>query len=446
LILHEFLLSIAQSNKNITLFNFILIFFTLFVTFSLFPHKIFLNWATAIPISCKFDENKKIAQRKRSRRMNDKPLHLFISVGEESADLHASLLCRELRKQRPDINLFGFGGEKMRDAGVEILYPLPDLALIGFVEVLKHLPTIFKIKKLALQTWAERKPDAIILVDYPGFNFRLAKEAHALGIPVYYFIAPQVWAWREKRVEKMREWITHLFTIFPFEEPYFTKHQIPATYVGHPLIERIPHTLRDERSIAKHLENPLIGLLPGSRKNELRFLLPPMIAAAKIMRERHPRTRFILPLADTLPESFLATFHVPDWIEICRDTRYQHRQTITFAWTASGTATVENALLGIPMAVVYKIHPFNMFLGRRLVRILYIGMVNLIAQKGICPEFIQEQCQPDMLARFTEDLLASPDRYREMLHDLRKVREKIGESPASTRLANQLLAMIGTTP
>lgn len=172
--------------------------------------------------------------------MLKKPLRLFLSAGEESADLHASALCQHLRELDPQVALYGFGGEKMREAGMEILYPLPDLALIGFVEVLKHLPTIRSVEKLAKKTLDTNRPDALILIDYPGFNFRLANEAHKRGIPVFYFIAPQVWAWKEKRVETMRRWLTHLFVIFPFEESYFQNQGLPATYVGNPLVEQIP--------------------------------------------------------------------------------------------------------------------------------------------------------------------------------------------------------------
>ena len=317
----------------------------------------------------------------------------------------------------------------MRSAGVEILYPLPELAIIGFIEVIKHIPVIRKIEALAKKTWDERKPDAIIFVDYPGLHFRLAKEAHARNIPILYYIAPQVWAWREKRIETMKKWLTHLYTIFPFEEPYFQKHGIPVSFVGHPLIERIPPDFANSRTIAENIKSPIIGLMPGSRKNELQKLLPIMIQASQLLRSRMPSARFQLLTADSIPDSFMERFPIPDWIEIVRDKNYQRRKEFSFAWCASGTATVENALLAIPMTVVYKINPLNMFLGRRLVRIPYIGMVNLIAQKGICPELIQEQCQPEMLARTAEDILSSPARYEEMIQDLKKFGKRSEKPP-----------------
>lgn len=326
----------------------------------------------------------------------------------------------------------------MRATGVDILYPLPTLALIGFVEVIKHLPQIYKVKSLALQTWKERKPDAVILVDYPGFHLRLAREAHRMGIPVLYYIAPQAWAWRENRAKIMRDIIDRLYVIIPFEETFFNKRGIRTIYTGHPLVERIPPLTDSMQTMKAPLQEPKIGLLPGSRKNELRHILPILLKAASLLRELRPNCRFLLPLADNLPDSFLGEFAIPRWVEVCRDPQYQRRQELTFAWTASGTATVENALLGLPMAVVYHTNPLNMIIGRRLVRIPYIGMVNLIAEKGICPEFVQEQCQPLALARYADELLDNPQRYKEMIDDLATVRKKIGEQPASRRAAEAI--------
>ncbi len=370
------------------------------------------------------------------------PLKIFISVGEESADLHASKLCEELMVLSPNIDLFGFGGAKMKSAGVDILYPLPELALIGFVEVIKKLPTVFKIKNFALKIWEERKPDAVILVDFPGFHLRLARLAKEKGIPVLYYIAPQVWAWREKRVEIMQQTLSKLLVIFPFEESYFQRHGIPAKYVGHPLAERISMAPLDEQTDFTPPESPTIGLLPGSRKNELQNMLPTMIQAAKLLKTKLPSAHFILFLAESLTETILPKFKIPNWIEVCQDSNYSRRKSLDFAWTCSGTATVENALLGIPMTIVYRTGRINMSIGRRLVRVPYIGMVNLVAQKGICPEYIQEQCQPEVLAQSAEEILTSPFLYQEMKADLKTVRHKIGEQKASVNAAREILSFM----
>lgn len=366
-------------------------------------------------------------------------MRLFVSVGEASADRHAALLIRALRERIGDLEVFGFGGEHLKREGMEILYPLPSLALIGFVEVIKHLPQIREVRSVALKAWQARQPDAILLVDYPGFHLRLARKAHEWGLPVYYYIAPQAWAWKEGRVQLMRKVLEHLYVIFPFEEDFFGRRGVPTTFVGHPLLERLPDPAPMPSPLEAALKNPAIGLLPGSRKNELRNLLPAMVKAAIELRKVRPQARFLLFQAETLSDDFLAKFDLPGFIEVVKDPDYAQRRELTLAWTKSGTGTVENALLEIPMAVVYRSGMINAFLARRFVRVPYIGMVNLIAQKGICPEFIQEQYQPQMLARFADELLASTERYAEMKADLARVRAKLGTLPASQYAADQLI-------
>lgn len=376
--------------------------------------------------------------------MQGRRVRLFFSVGEASADIHTANVCRALKQHDPDMELVGFGGDHCRREGMEILYPLPDLALIGFVEVIKHLPQVYHVKQLALQSWTRNRPDAIVMVDYPGFNLRMAKIAHQMGIPVLYFIAPQVWAWHEERVEQMREHLQHLFVIFPFEEAFFSTRGIQTTFVGHPLLERLPDPTPLPDDLPALLEAPRIGLLPGSRRNEIRNLLPVMLTAAARLRETRPSATFVLPLSSALPDDALGGFDVPSWVEVVRDPDYTHRRNMTLAWTKSGTSTVENALLQIPMAVLYRSSWLNAWLARRYVRVPYIGMVNLIAQKGICPEFIQEQFQPEPLLRFTEELLSSPERYKDMKNDLRIVRERLGRETASTRTAGAILDVLNT--
>lgn len=371
-------------------------------------------------------------------------MRLFISVGEESADLHASLLIREMQSIMPNVEWIGFGGEKMKEAGVEILYPLPELAVTGFVEVIKKLPAIRHVTNIALESWKSEKPDALVLVDYPGLNLRLAKWAHQQNIPVYYYIAPQAWAWKENRVHLMREVLQHLFVIFPFEVAFFQNYDIPTTFVGHPFTKELPQRT-DYPPDDELVNEPIIGLLPGSRRTELKNMLPAMIKAAGNVRDLIPNAKFIFPLAQSLPESVVSEFDIPSWVNVCRDPDYQHRMSMTFAWTSSGTATVENALLGVPMAVVYRSSWINVMIGRWLIRVPYIGMVNLIAQKGICPEFIQEQCHPRQLTRYLVGLLKNPTRYREMVSDLQSIRliltaGKNQQSPAQA-LAEQLQSL-----
>ncbi|MBZ0258801.1 hypothetical protein K8I31_22245, partial [bacterium] len=254
-----------------------------------------------------------------------------------------------------------------------------------------------------------------------------------------YYIAPQAWAWREKRVETMKKAIRRLFVIFPFEEHFFQTRGVDTEFVGHPLLDMIPEGKAQDRA---PLDSPVIGLLPGSRKNELKRILPILLEAAAQLKTQKPNARFYLPLAETLHESFLQNFDIPTWLEVGRDPDYVRRRQLTFAWTASGTATMENALLELPMAVVYRSGAVNAMIGRRLIRVPYIGMVNLIAQKGICPEFVQEQCHPMQLARHAEEFLSSESRYQEMIADLKAVRQKLGGGDTIAQAAQAIHAAI----
>ena len=363
----------------------------------------------------------------------ERPFRLFVSAGEASGDLHTANLLKELKTLVP-AELEGFGGKRMADAGVEILFDLPSMALIGFVEVAKHLPTVWRLFREARARWEANRPDAILLTDFPGMHLRLAKAAAALGIPVIYYISPQLWAWHESRVEQVRETVRRMMVILPFEVDFYARHGIEAAYVGHPLLDHIPQSAET----AAPSGDVRIGLLPGSRMGEIKRMLPVMLRTAEALRERHPGWFYTLPLASTLDEDALRPCAPPPWLEVVRDEDYSVRRQLTLAWTASGTATVENAILGVPTAILYKTHPLNIFLARRLIRIPYIGLANLIAGQGVCPEFIQEQCRPDALAGWTEEFLQNPARQKLMKNNLAVIREHLGSPGASRNAAMEV--------
>lgn len=364
----------------------------------------------------------------------ERPFRLFVSAGEASGDLHTANLLRALKEIGP-LELEGFGGRRMTEVGVRTLFDLPKLALIGFVEVAKHLLTVRRLFALVKKRWREEPPDAILLTDFPGMHLRLAKIAEAMGIPVVYYISPQLWAWHESRVEQIRRTVRRMLVILPFEVDFYARHGIEAAYVGHPLLDHVPPY--EER--VSDADQPFhIGLLPGSRPGELKKILPVMLETARNLHTRHPEWRFSLPLAETLDESILSGYGLPEWVRMVRDDDYEIRRGLSLAWTASGTATVENAILGIPTAVLYKSHPVNVFLARRLVRVPYIGLVNLIAGHGLCPEFLQEQCRPAVLEAWTEEFAASPERQVLMLRGLAETRERLGRPGASSRAAREV--------
>ncbi|HOE12579.1 MAG TPA: lipid-A-disaccharide synthase [bacterium] len=365
-------------------------------------------------------------------------MRIFLSAGEQSGDLHGAAVAREILRLQPETELLGLGGIRMESAGVRILYPLPRHAIIGFVGVFRHLPEIWNVWSLVRRSWQTERPDVVVLIDYPGFHLRLIKLAHRMGIPVVYYIAPQMWAWAEYRVAVLRECVRKLLVILPFEEGFFQKHKVDCVFVGHPLMD-ILQRIKPKAFHSGTVENPTIGLLPGSRRGELKHILPTMLEAAQRIRDSYSGASFALPLAETLNESDLQPFSLPPWVEVTRDPAYRRRTQMDFAWTTSGTATLENAILGVPMAVLYRTHWVNAILARRLIRTHHIGLVNLVAGEKICPEFLQERLQAESLASWTLDFFTDENRRRIMHEELLRARELLGSTGASERAAAEIL-------
>jgi lipid-A-disaccharide synthase len=266
----------------------------------------------------------------------------------------------------------------------------------------------------------------------------LIRLAQSLRIPVVYYIAPQLWAWGEKRVAALHNRIKRLLLILPFEERFFRRHGVDCVFVGHPLMDALGDV--ESRSYKPIVPGTAtIGLLPGSRRSELSYMLPHMLDAARRVRSVHERTTFVLPLAETVQEGAVSGFGIPSWVEVVRDRDWSHRLRMDLAWTSSGTATVENAILGVPMVIIYRTGWLNAMVARRLVRTPYVGLANLVAGCGVCPEFIQEQVRGDNLAAWTLDFFEDEDRQRLMLEGLQRARKALGEQGASRRAASEVL-------
>jgi len=364
-------------------------------------------------------------------------------AGEASGDLHAAHLAKSLRHFSPDIILFGAGGNLMREAGVRLEVDLVEKAVVGLVEVLKHLSEFKKIFAGLTQKLQEEKPDAVILVDYPGFNLRFAKVAKRLGIRVIYYISPQVWAWGSWRIPTIRKNIDQMIVVFPFEEIFYKRHEIQAEFVGHPLLDFVKpypnvEDLRRELSISK--EKSIIGLLPGSREKEVSALLPVMIEAGDLLQKQLPNLHFLIFKSPTLPENIYSrcpTGNLP--FTFVRDPDYGYRSLIDFSLVASGTATLENAILGKPMVILYKTSFVTALLVRFLIRIPYIGLVNVVAGKKIVPECLQGEANPKRVSETALTLLQNPGKLERMRRDLLVLREKLGEPGASSRAAQAIL-------
>jgi lipid-A-disaccharide synthase len=378
-----------------------------------------------------------------------KPPLILLSAGEASGDQHAASLYCELKKLIPAVRAIGMGGAAMREAGVEIRYDSTAIAVIGTVEVIKHYGEIRRALGLMKAIAIEEKPDLLICVDYKEFNFRLAKAAKAVGVKVLFYVSPQVWAWRPGRVKKYGAAVDHMAVIFPFEVPFYEAHHIPVTYVGHPLAGKVVPTVSkaqalQELGLSASETGPIIGLLPGSRANEIKRLLPVILATVESLAQRFPDARFVLnqasSVSDKTLEPYLANCMVA--IKTIQGRNYDVLQCCDAVITVSGTATLEVALAGVPMAIIYKLSPITYWLGRLLISIKFIGLPNILAGKGIVREFIQQDAHADNIALEIGKIVKDQDYANQIREDLRKVKELLGDGGGLAKLARLAKEML----
>jgi len=374
---------------------------------------------------------------------------LFIIAGENSGDLHGSNLVRELLKLDPSLRISGIGGSQMRQAGVNLLANIVDrLAIIGFTGVIKNAERLFRLYRKVIHFLDDVRPAAVILIDYPGFNFKVMRAAKKRGIPVVYYIMPQVWAWHRSRIYTLKELTERLLVVFPFEKKLCESVNIKQVrYVGHPLLDVMNLTMTKEEVFAKFNFDPkkkLIGLLPGSRKPEIDRLLPAMLGAAERIQKALPDVQFALPRASTIkPELiqyYLSTANVE--VSMVDAFRYNVRSAMDFALVKSGTSTLETAILGCPMVVVYKVSFIAWIIGKSVVKLPYIGLVNIIAGEMLVPELLQNEATPMNIAEKTIEMLQDEKRLDGVRYALQKVTEKLGGPGASRCAAENVLEVI----
>ncbi|OQW96632.1 MAG: lipid-A-disaccharide synthase [Verrucomicrobia bacterium A1] len=377
---------------------------------------------------------------------------VLVIAGEVSGDLHAGALAAALRAQGADLALWGIGGDRLRAEGAELLYDVRQTAVMGFVEVLRHLGFLRRVFRHVLGEVDRRRPSVAILVDYPGFNLRLAPELRKRGVKVVYYVCPQVWAWHRSRIGSMARTIDRLAVIFPFEVDAFRDTGLRVDYVGHPLVDETAAALRaPPAALPWRGAGPRIALLPGSRRQEIRRILPALAGAAGEIARRHPDASFLLaapsePVAD-IARGVLAGRPGADRIPIVTGVTREVLRQARAAWVASGTATMEACLMGCPQAVVYRTHPLSYRIGKALIRVPHIGMVNLVAGRGICPELIQHEATPGWLAEAVDPLLGDTPQRAAMLAGYAEVRAKLGGGGAAERAAAIVLdELAGTTP
>ncbi|HSF29751.1 MAG TPA: lipid-A-disaccharide synthase [Candidatus Tectomicrobia bacterium] len=369
---------------------------------------------------------------------------LMIIAGEASGDLHGGNLARALLAQQPTLQLLGVGGHRMHKAGVELLFDIRDLAVVGAVEAVHSLRTLWRVYRMVLDE-VERAPVAAsLLIDFPGFNLKLAAALTQRNIPVLYYIAPQVWAWHPRRMKKIRRRVRKLFVILPFEDALYHQAQIDAEFVGHPLLDLVrPTGSKADACTRCGLDPaaPVVGILPGSRRSELHYLLGPMLEAAAQIRARVTTCQFILPLADTLQPADIqgALEAAPLPVQLVQRRTYDVMQAADVLLVASGTATLEAALLGTPMVIVYKAHLLTYLLARLVMRVGYIGLPNIIAGRAIVPELWQYEVTAKKLAAQALALLAQPERATAMRTELATLRSELGAPGVPERVACGIL-------
>lgn len=366
--------------------------------------------------------------------------NVIIVAGEASGDLHGASLVREIKKIDPKVAFGGIGGRALRSAGVDVWFDSKDLAVVGIFEVIVSLAKILQAFTYLRHFLKTHKPDLLILIDYPDFNLPLAKVAKKYGIPVMYYISPQVWAWRKGRVRNIARFVDKMVVIFPFEVAFYRTYNVDVEFVGHPLLDIVrPISLKEEtrRRLGLREDKTTIALLPGSRGSEIRRMLPSMLGAAKILKEALPDVQFILSIAPTLGRRDIEPLipsHVKD-LKVTDSYIYDVMNACDLIITASGTATVEAAIMNTPMVVIYKVSPLSYFIARRLVKVNHIGMVNLIAGERVVPELIQDEATPDRIATECLKILGDELVANSIKEKLKRVKDRLGAGGASQKAA-----------
>lgn len=377
-------------------------------------------------------------------------MKLAVVAGEASGDLHAAHVLRELKKLQPGLQTFGIGGDLLAKQGMELIHHASELGMVGLFNVLRHLPMFMRIMRDLMQRIERERPDAVLLVDYPGFNMRVAKRCKKLGIRVVYYISPQIWAWRRGRVRHIAETVDHMIVLFPFEEEFYREHGVPVSYVGHPIIEQVAGVRRAPRKDALR-----IALLPGSRRMEVETLLPPMLDAVEVLRRgadvssAHSssplRVDAYIIQAPTIEHEKLEEIvkrknaNVP----ILPHDRGEAIAASDVALSSSGTATLECAVLGTPTIVMYRLSRLTYLLALKLVKVPFFSLVNIVAEKEVVPELIQRDVNGERIAAEVRKMI-EPSNYERLTRELAEVRARLGEEGASRRAAEAIMSVVRT--
>lgn len=370
-------------------------------------------------------------------------MKIMMSAGEASGDMHAAAVAAEIRRILPDAELFGMGGKGMARAGVRIIYDIENLGIIGVVEIIKHLPMFFRLRDFLRDAMVREKPDVLVCVDYPGFNMKLAHVAKELEIPVVYYIAPTIWAWNKGRAKPIARDVAQVASIFPFEAEAYKKAGAHVTFVGHPLVDVVKPSMTKDAAMA-HFGGKedvrRVLLMPGSRKNEIAGLLPVMLDAARKLSKDAP-CQFFLPRAETIPEEFLASYIKEAGIDltVTEGNQYDLMQICHACIASSGTATLETALMDLPTVLVYRLAAVTWFLAKLLVHVKYAGLPNLLLDREVTPELLQDAVTAENIYNILHPWLTDEEKRQENIAQLADVRTALGAGGAVHRTAELII-------
>lgn len=374
---------------------------------------------------------------------------VLIVAGESSGDLYGAQLVEAMTSLLPQVKFYGIGGTEMKRKGVHLFFSSSELAVVGITEVLGKVGHIWRAWKGTKRFIADQRPHLAVLIDYPGFNLRLARVLKDNAVPVLYYVSPQIWAWHSGRVKKIAKWVDKMVVILPFEVPIYQQAKVDVEFVGHPLLDILDTDL-SRKELRRQLEVPadalLIGLLPGSREREVKALLPPLVGAAEILSNEFPSCRFVLPLASTikrdLVQDLIAGGRFP--LEVVEGRTFEAMKAADLLLVVSGTATLEGAIAGVPMVIIYRLSPISYLIGRMLVKVKCIGLANIVVGRKVVPELIQSEVTPQRIAHEAAKILRDLATREEIEAEFKLVKEKLGERGVSHRVAQIALQMIGT--
>lgn len=381
--------------------------------------------------------------------MNTNKRNLMIIAGEVSGDMHGAALIHELKKLNPDLEICGIGGNSMKDEGAYLVYHLNRMAFLGFIEVVKHIPFVKQVQAELIDMVLGRKIDTVVLIDYPGFNLNIAEKLKSLNVKIIYYISPQIWAWGQNRVNKIKRLVDKMIVVFPFEKEIYEKAGVDVEYVGHPLMEIISeHKYLDKAELFNEYNldeaKDILLLMPGSRKQEVEKIFPECIKAAeKIGNEFN--LQVVVSASQNIGERFLFKLTKKRNFTVIKSHTHDLMKYSKFGIIKSGTSTLEAAVFQLPMVIVYKTSGLTYFIGKKLIKIKNIGMANIILNEQIVPELIQQNVSSKMIYKESKEILSNPDRYNSIKQKLGLVKEKLGENGASKKAAQIIFNLMNDT-